>query len=263
MDTAQTVISTNFDDVKLILKELAESQKELKEAQKETDRQIKEHQKENDRLMKENDRRMKENDRQMKEAQKETERQMKETDHQMKEAQKETDRQMKETDRKMKETDRQMKETDRQIKDYNRRFGDFTRRFGEVVEYMIAPGLCKKFNELGYNFLEYCSGSEIVDPKNDICLEIDIKLQNTDKVMLVEVKTKLTTEDVKEHVMRMEKMREYANLHNDNRTFYGAVAGVVMTDYVKSYALKLGFFVIEPSGDSMRIISPQNDPKEW
>ena len=52
--------------------------------------------------------------------------------------------------------------------------------------------------------------------------------------MLVEVKTRLTTENVKDHVKRLEKMRVYADLHGDKRLFLGAVAGVVMTANAKS-----------------------------
>jgi len=81
--------------------------------------------------------------------------------------------------------------------------------------------------------------------------------------MLVEVKTKPTTEDVKDHIKRLEKMRKYADLHGDKRTFLGAVAGVVITDNVKKYVLKQGFFVIEPSGESFYITSPKGQPKEW
>ena len=98
---------------------------------------------------------------------------------------------------------------------------------------------------------------------NKIFLEIDVKLENGDKVMLVEVKTKPTTKDVKDHIKRLEKMRVYADLHGDKRTFLGSVAGAVMTDNVKEYALKQGFFVIEPSGEAFNIISPDNKPKEW
>jgi len=51
--------------------------------------------------------------------------------------------------------------------------------------------------------------------------------------MLVEVKTTPTTEDVKDHIRRLEKMRKYADLHGNSglkseRTFFGAVAGVVI-----------------------------------
>ena len=176
---------------------------------------------------------------------------------------KETDRQMKETDRRMKETDRQMKETDRQMKDLSKRFGDFTNRFGEVVEYMIAPGLREKFKEFGLNFPRANSNSDVSDYDNKIFLEIDVMLENGEKAMLVEVKTKLLTEHVKEHLRRLEKMRKYADLHGDKRSFLGAVAGVVITSNAKDYALKQGFYVIEPSGESFFITPPNGSPKEW
>ena len=169
----------------------------------------------------------------------------------------------KETARQMKDTDRQMKETDRQMKEYNRRFGEFTKRFGEVVEYMIAPNLREKFRELGYDFPTVNQNSDVSDYTNNIYLEIDVKLENGDKAMLVEIKTKLTTEHVNAHIERLEKMRKYADLHGDKRSFLGAVAGVVLTSNVKDYALKQGFFVIEPSGETFNITSPHNKPKEW
>ncbi len=231
---------------------------ETREQQKETERIVKEvaeQQKETDRQMRETDRQMKETDRKMQE----TDRQMKETDRKMQE----TDRQMKETDQKMKETDRQMKETDRQIKEFNKRFGDFTNRFGEVVEYMIAPNLQEKFRELGLTFPKTNSNTVVSDTDNQIFFEIDVLLENGGKAMLVEVKTKLTTEDVKDHAKRLQKMRVYADLHGDKRTFLGAVAGVVMTPHVKKYALRQGFFVVEPSGETFSITLPDGTPREW
>ncbi|MDR2617602.1 MAG: hypothetical protein LBC62_01920 [Treponema sp.] len=46
----------------------------------------------------------------------------------------------------------------------------------------------------------------------------------------------------------MEKLRNYAGLHHDKRVYLGAVAGVVFNEGEKTYALKKGFYVIEPSG---------------
>jgi hypothetical protein len=88
-------------------------------------------------------------------------------------------------------------------------------------------------------------------------------MENGDKALLVEIKTTLTTEDVKDHIKRLEKMRTYADLHGDKRGFLGAVAGVVMTDRVKEYALGQGFYVIEPSGETFNITPPNGNPKEW
>jgi hypothetical protein len=128
---------------------------------------------------------------------------------------------------------------------------------------MIAPNLRQKFRELGFNFPKANPNSDVSDYDNNIFLEIDVMLENGDKAMLVEVKTNLTTEDVQDHIKRLEKMRVYADLHGDKRTFLGAVAGVVITTNVKEYALKQGFFVIEPSGETFNIIPPNNKPKEW
>jgi hypothetical protein len=164
---------------------------------------------------------------------------------------------------KQEELAKSQEETDRQMKEYNKRFGDFTRRFGEVVEYMIAPNLREKFREYGFKFNETMSNRVFSDDDDNALFEVDIFLQNGETAMLVEVKTKLTTEDVKEHIERLENMRAYADLHGDKRVFLGAVAGVVMTSNVKKYALGQGLYVIEPSGETFYITPPGGKPKEW
>ena len=175
----------------------------------------------------------------------------------------ETGQQIKELRESQKETDRQMKETDRQIQEYNKRFGEFYNRFGEVIEYMVAPNLCEKFREMGLIFPKANNNTKVKDYDNDIHFEIDVMLENGEKAMLVEIKTKLTTESVNDHIKRLEKMRKYANLHNDRRTFLGGVAGVVITADVKEYEVNQGFYVIEPSGETFIITAPKGLPKEW
>jgi len=171
--------------------------------------------------------------------------------------------QQKETDRQMKETDRQMKETGRYLKELGKHFGDFTNSFGDVVEYMIAPNLQEKFNAFGYDFQEASTKVKIRDKKNDIKFEIDVYLQNGDTAMLVEIKSKLLIGDINGHIERIEKMRRYANLRGDTRKFIGAVAGVVVEDKERTYALQNGFFLIEPNGENFFITPPPNKPKEW
>jgi len=196
--------------------------------------------------------------------------QLKEIDRIVKEnaeRQKETDRQMKEYQReaaeRQKEVAERQKETDRQMKEANKRFGDFTNRFGEVIENMVAPDLQEKFKEFGLFFPLVTGHSAVKDYENNIFLEVDFTLHNGDKIMLVEVKTKLTVEDIKEHEKRLEKMRIYADLHGKKNVYLGAVAGAVITPQAKMYALRQGFYVIEPSGETFSIIPPQDKPKEW
>ena len=198
-------------------------------------------------------RRQEETARQLKESQQETARRQEETARQIKETQKETDRVIKET----------QQETDRQIKDINKRFGEYSNRLGEISEYMIAPKLREKFNELNFNFQKTNKNTEVADHKNKIFFEIDFFLENYDKAMLVEVKTKLISDHVNAHIERLEKMRKYADLHGDKRVFLGAVAGAVIPDDIKNLALNHGLFVIEPSGETFRITPPIGKPKEW
>jgi uncharacterized protein YukE len=188
----------------------------------------------------------------------ETDRQMKETDRRMEE----TDRRIEETARQIEETGRQMKETDRQ---FNKRFGEFTNRLGEVVEYMVVPNLVEKFRNLGFTFTRAHQNTRITDRENDIFAEVDVFLENGDCVMIAEVKTTLAVKDVDEHGERMEKLRRHADLHNDRRKYLGALAGAVTSESVKNYALKQGFFVIVPSGDTFDIIRPEGNYRirEW
>ena len=167
----------------------------------------------------------------------------------------------------IKELRESQKETARIFKEekieYNRRIGHLDNLFGEVAEYMIAPKLREKFKEFGLDFPVANQNRSVNDTVNGIFLEIDIMLENGDKAIVVEVKTKLTTDRINKHIERLEKIRKYANLHGDSRTFLGAVAGVVVTEEVKNYALNEGFYLIEPSGDSFNITPPNGKPKEW
>jgi hypothetical protein len=118
---------------------------------------------------------------------------------------------------------------------------------------------------LGYTFGKTSRNVEIANREHGIFTEVDVFLENGDCVMIVETKTKPNTDDINDHIKRMEKLRAYANLHDDKRTYYGAIAGVVMGEREKFYALKKGFYVIEPSGETFTITSPEGayTPKVW
>ncbi|MCL2720230.1 MAG: hypothetical protein FWD47_02695 [Treponema sp.] len=154
-------------------------------------------------------------------------------------------------------------EFDRQNKEYNKRFGYMDNRFSEFVEYMISPNLTDKFIDLGLDFQTACRNFEVKDHKNKIYFEIDVLLQNGDVAMLVEIKTNLSIRYINEHINRIEKMRKYADLRGDKRSFIGAVAGIIVPSEVKQYALDNGFYFIEPSGEDFHITAPSGKPKEW
>ncbi|MBF0180740.1 MAG: hypothetical protein HQM03_12025 [Magnetococcales bacterium] len=209
----------------------------------ETGRQIQEV----SRQMQETDRKMQETDRKMQE----TDRKMQETDRQMQE----TARQMKETDRKMQETDRQMKETDRKLD----RLGS---RLGEFVEGMVAPGCKTLFAQHGIPVHKVSRRVE-ADLPGGRHMEIDLFVVNTDAVALVEVKSKLTVEDVREHLARMGEFKEFFSEYASKRAF-GAVAAMVIEENVRRFAISQGLFVIEQAGDTLRMANPADfEPRAW
>ncbi|MDR1176379.1 MAG: hypothetical protein LBK83_13035 [Treponema sp.] len=159
----------------------------------------------------------------------------------------------------------ELRESARLLKEADKRFGKFTNSFGEMIEYMIVPNLAAKFREIGFEFTKTHRDTEIVDRKHDIITEVDAFLENGDKVMIVEIKNKPKTDDIDDHVTRMEKLRKYADLHDDSRKYLGAIAGVVIGESVSTYALKKGFYVIEPSGETFKITEPKGKyhPHEW
>ena len=170
-----------------------------------------------------------------------------------------------ETDRKIQETWKQIEATDRQMKETDKKVGELTNRFGDMVEHMVVPNLLDKFHALGFVFEVASRDFKVADRKNNIFVEVDVLLQNGDKVMIVEIKATPSVEDIGDHVRRMEKMRRYADLRGDTRKYLGAVAGVVVSDSVKNKVLKNGFFVVVPSGDTFNIITPEGKyhVKEW
>jgi len=215
-------------------------QETSRESARETER-IRKLQEETDRIVKENAEQIKETDRQMRE----------------------TDRQIKETDRQIQETSREVKETGRQIKSLNKQMGGLHNSFGEMTEHLVAPGIIRRFNELGFKFRRACR-QVIFDEKGTEIAEVDLMMENGNYVIATEVKSKPKDKHIEHHIKQMKILREEMVRHNDNRKIYGALAGAIFGAREKAMAIDAGFFVLEQSGDTMKISIPEGfTPKEW
>ena len=265
---AETIVVDNslremMESVWKTLKEVSEIQKEVSETQKE----VSASHKETEQLLKEVSASHKETDQLIKEVsktQKETEQLLKEVSA----SQKETEQLLKEVSASQKETDRQMKETDRRMdkrkKELDERIGYLDNRFGEVVEHLVAPGIAERFNELGYHFNGVSAGGHKIIENGIIKAEIDILLENGETIIAVEVKANPNAKDVKKHLKRLETLRYYRRKNNDNRKIQGAMAGAVFGSAQKKAVIDAGLFVIEQTGDTMRIDIPKGFvPREW
>jgi predicted RNA-binding protein Jag len=169
----------------------------------------------------------------------------------------------KETEAALKETQAAHKETEAALKETQRIVGDLGNKFGDEAEYTMLPGLPEKFKQFGFDFGVISRNRKINNDEHDIHTEIDAFLENGTQAMAVEVKAKLQNSYVDDHIKRMEKIRKYADLYGDKREFFGALAAVVVDEKSKNYALENGFYVIEPSGEDVKVIKPGSHPKVW
>jgi hypothetical protein len=174
-----------------------------------------------------------------------------------------TDQQIARTDQQIARTDQQIARTDRQIARTGKQIGDLGDRLGEIVEHLMSPKLYKKFAALGFRFNHSSRNHELEDHHGKSLTEIDVLLENGEYAMAVEVKTRLRMEDVRDHLKRMEILRQVADEHGDRRKYLGAVAGAVVPKAVLQYALKKGFYVIIPSGETVDIEVPEGQPRIW
>ena len=173
----------------------------------------------------------------------------------------ETDRQMQETDRQMQETDRKIQETDRIVKNLSKNLGDLGNRLGEFVEHRVAPAVVRLFRAQGIEVHEVHPGVEA--QRNGEGVEIDLLVVNEGTLVAVECKSKLTLAHVDEHLERMEKLKRLLPLYKNHRAL-GAVAAMVISDSVKTYAYSQGLYVLYQNGESVEAGSPAGfNPRAW
>ncbi|MDR2662178.1 MAG: hypothetical protein LBC31_04195 [Treponema sp.] len=205
----------------------------------------------------------------------ETGKQIKETDRQLQELSRrfeETDRFIKEmtarSDREMEKTrqsiEKMMDKTDRQIAKTDKQIGELGNRFGELAEHLVTPNIAEKFRALNYTFTRAGPNVEFFSRDRKFLAEVDVWLENGDFAMAVEVKSRLRKEHVEEHIKRMGILRAYFDERQDPRKLLGAMAGAIVPVELRNYVLKKGFYVIEQSGDTVKIEAPEGfKPRMW
>jgi hypothetical protein len=151
------------------------------------------------------------------------------------------------------------KETEKTL---NKAIGGLSNTLGSLVEHIMTPDLPRKFRQFGFTF-DRITTVKWADGEGNIYTEIDGLLENGRQALVVEVKTTLRRNDIDDHLERMKRVRTYADDHGDTRDFLGAMAAAIIDKDTKEYALSRGFFVIEPSGEDVKITKPASTPTIW
>ena len=200
--------------------------------------------------MKETDRKFQETDHKIQE----TERMLQEAIQQMRESKREVDQVLKETAKQMREgdreVDRQMQETDKKLKKLERLFND---QWGKLVEALVEGAVVRVFNERGIA-VQHTSMRNKGNYQGR-AWEVDIVAKNGDIVLIIEVKTTLRPDDVKDFLEKLPHIKTWMREHANN-TVYGAMAYLSANAGAEKMAQNKGLFVIRAAGDSAYLENP-------
>ncbi|MGK7943945.1 MAG: DUF3782 domain-containing protein [Microcystaceae cyanobacterium] len=198
----------------------------------------------------------------LREERQETERRFQETERILREERQETERilreERQETERLLRE---ERQETERQIKQVNQQIGKLGNRLGEFVEWQVRPAAVRLFQERGIEV--HSLSKEISAQRGNEGLEIDLLVVNDTDVVVIEVKSKVSQQDVDDHLERLAKFKEFLPRYQDTRAL-GAIAGMVVPSDVARYAYRKGLFVLAQSGETVTILNDRKfQPKAW
>ena len=177
---------------------------------------------------------------------------LQETSRLLKEQSQETDRRFQENERRSQETDRRFHETDRLLRELDKQIGRLGNRLGDFVQEMVAPSVVQLFADRGLQGHQLARNVQA--KRNGQAMQIDLMVLNDDVVILVEVKSALSVDDVNEHLQRLVGFKTVFPRYADARVM-GAVAAMVIPDNVASYAYHQGLFVLGQRGETMQILN--------
>jgi len=134
----------------------------------------------------------------------------------------------------------------------------------DTIEDIVEPNLSEKFGKLGLEFNRIAKNMTFLED-NHVFVGTGFFCENEESVLVIELQTELTHEIINYHIEHMEKLRIWADKRKDKRKYIGAIGAMVMSDSERNYALKQGFYLITPSGETFDITVPpgKNFPKVW
>jgi hypothetical protein len=177
----------------------------------------------------------------------------------------EAERMRQEADRRSQEMDRRFQETERLLKEQSQRLdeqiGKLGNRLGEFVESQVPAAAVRLFRERGIDVQEISSDVSLQTGQDGI--EIDILVVNGKEAIAIEVKSKLSQDDVDEHLERLGKFKRLLPRYQ-SFNLLGAVAAMVIPGDVARYAYRKGLFVIAKLGEDLVILNDEKfKPQAW
>ncbi|RLD54032.1 MAG: hypothetical protein DRJ05_15400 [Bacteroidetes bacterium] len=210
-------------------------------------------------LFEETDKRRKESDKRIEESNRRFDERLR------KEAEEREKREIILEERLRKETAEREKERLKSKKEFDKKIGNLTGVLGNFVEGMIEPKLLEMFHERGIYITEIMKNVQIHNKETlQKEAEIDLLLVNDIYSVAVEIKTTLTSEHVKEHLVRLDRLKNNPIRSIKGTNLLGAVAGMRVEGNADIFAVKKGLYVLKQKGEIVEISNDKSfRHKEW
>lgn len=143
----------------------------------------------------------------------------------------------------------------------NQAVNNLSSRWGRFVENIVAPAVLRLFQEQGIDVQEVYQ--RVRSARGNPNLEIGILVVDDNVAVVVEVKSRLTQESIRQVCRSLEQFKA-AFPYYANYRLYGAVAAIEIDKDVDAYAYNQGLFVIQQAGDSVAISNTADFvPRTW
>ncbi|MBU0499430.1 MAG: hypothetical protein KJ558_15350 [Gammaproteobacteria bacterium] len=157
------------------------------------------------------------------------------------------------------ETDRKFNETDRKLNKLERLF---TSQWGKLMESLVEGDLVNILNRRGIAIMDTSSRVKGKCPDGGN-YEFDIIAHNGEEMVVVEVKTTLRPDDVKQFLGKLDHIKGWIPRYARNR-IYGAVAWLTADAGAEAMAENAGLLLIRATGDSAAILNGEEfKPRAW
>jgi len=228
-----------LEEVKLILKELAQSQKETDKKFQETDRKFQD-----------TDRKFQDTDRKFQD----TDRKFQDTDRKFQETSTETRAEITELTH---NTSAELQEIGRYIKELSRHINGVTDSNGLTAEQFFSAALERTPSLNGVSF-DYAERNEKrYNKQRTLRDQYDVILYGEKAVGIVEIKYRLRSDDIEQLTTR--KVENFRILFPEeaSKDIYLAVAGLSVDDHALEAAKKSGVYVLTQAGEGIKILNDE------
>lgn len=161
-----------------------------------------------------------------------------------------------EISKRQEKTDEQIDKMSKDVSRVTHELESVKAKWGRFVEFILAPGIPKAFHSIGIPITRISQRVEAHSKENGD-MEIDILGVNHEYVLIVETKSTLSIDDVKDVLKNLARFKLFFPEYQDKKII-GAVAGIEITGKADRYAYQKGLYVLGESDDNVII---KNDSK--